>query len=76
MSLKRVVWYNIVGATWCLMTVILINAYASNLISFLTVPKLNPIVESFEDLAASRDLKLAVDTNSVIADQILVSHNN
>ena len=55
------------------MTLVLINAYASNLISYLTVPKLQPVIQSLQHLSSSHDLKLAIDANSVLAQRILVS---
>ena len=55
------------------MSLVLINAYSGNLISYLSVPKLKPVVQSFENLASSLDLKLAIDANSVMANRLLVS---
>ncbi len=55
------------------MALVLINAYSGNLVSYLTVPKLKPIVSSFEDLASSLHLKVAVDAKSVLADRFLVT---
>ena len=63
--------FRIVTGFWCLMTLVLINAYASNLISYLTVPKLQPVIQSLQHLSSSRDLKLAIDANSVLAQRIL-----
>ena len=48
----------IIGA-WCLATLVLLNAYGSVITSFLTVTKLEPIVNTLEELADTRQpLKL------------------
>lgn len=57
---------------WCLMAVILINGYAGNLVSYLAVPKMKPIIQSINDLATNEEIKLAIDMNSVMADRFLV----
>ncbi len=63
----------IAAGLYCLMALVLINAYSGNLVSFLTVPKLKPIVSSFKDLSSSLHLKVAVDAKSVLADRFMVS---
>ena len=57
---------------WCLMAVVLMNSYTGNLTSYLSVPKLNPIPNSFEELAASSDYKLSIQANSVLMKSIMV----
>ena len=59
---------------WCLMAVVLANAYAGTLFSFLTVTKLEPIVNSLEELANSKQLQLLIQDRTVLADRLLV-HN-
>jgi hypothetical protein len=49
---------------WCLTMVALVNAYTSTLMSYLTVPKLKPIVNTLADLAASLDTQVTVDFES------------
>ena len=59
---------------WCLMTVVLANAYAgTQLLSFLTVTKLNEPINSLEELANSKTCQLIVQGGSGIANQFLVS---
>ena len=53
------------------MCVVIINSYTGNLTSYLTIPALKPIPNSFEELAASKDISLIVDHKSVLAEQIL-----
>ena len=59
---------------WCLMAVVLINSYTGNLTSYLSVPKLNPIPNSFGELAASSDYKLSIQANSVLMKSITVKN--
>jgi hypothetical protein len=53
---------------------VLVNSYAGTLVSSLTTTKLKSTVNSLEDLAASRDLTMTVNVNSVIAQTILVGY--
>jgi Ligand-gated ion channel len=62
----------ILMAIWLLMTLILVNSYTGNLISYLTVSKLNPIANSHEDLADSSDSALTVSDSSILTRHILV----
>jgi len=62
----------LVIGTWCLMCVVIINSYTGNLTSYLAIPALKPIPNSFEELAASKDISLIVQHKSVLAEQILV----
>ena len=43
----------ILSIVWCLISLVFIHAYVGTLISFLSLPKLKPIVDSLEDLPAS-----------------------
>ena len=63
--------YILVGV-WCLMAVVLANAYAGTLFSFLSVAKLEPIVNSLEALAQSKDLQLIVQDRSEMAKRLMV----
>jgi hypothetical protein len=54
------------------MAVVLINSYTGNLTSYLSVPKLNPIPNSFDELAMSSDYKLSIQANSVLMKSITV----
>lgn len=62
----------IAAGVWCLMALIVVNAYAGNLISYLAVPKLKPVIQSFEDLVENKDLQLAVEANTLMANRFLV----
>ena len=45
---------------WCLVCVVLTNAYAGTLFSFVSVSKLEPIVNSLEELAKSDNLQFLI----------------
>ena len=61
------------AAVWCLMAVILINYYNSTLISYMLVPKYEPIVNTIEELAHSTKLSVSAEKSSVIGDTIFVT---
>ena len=46
--------------TWLMVTVVLANGYAGTLFSFLSVAKLEPIINSLEELANSKDVQLII----------------
>ena len=54
------------------MAVVLINSYTGNLTSYLRIPKLDPIPNSFGELAASSDYKLSIQADTVLMKSILV----
>ena len=57
----------------CMAVVVIDNVYTSTLTSFLTAPKLKPIINSLEELAASDHYKLTAEFNSVYTDTFLVT---
>ncbi|XP_057376140.1 ionotropic receptor 93a-like [Daphnia carinata] len=54
----------LIAGLWCLTMVVLVNAYSSTLMSYLTVPKLTPIVNTLAELAVSRDSQITIDFES------------
>jgi len=62
----------IVVGVWVLMTVVLANTYAAFLLSFLSVEKFEPIINSISELACSKDVQLTVQANSDLAYRFLV----
>ena len=58
---------------WCLMTVVLANGYAGTLFSFLSVAKLEPIINSLEELAMSNDIQLVTQAHSIWVGYLMVS---
>ena len=62
--MKKISFRIALGA-WCLAAVVLANAYGSTLVSFLTVSELEPIINSWEELANNNPtLKLLTEENS------------
>ena len=57
---------------WLLAIVVLINAYKSVLISYLTIPKLKPIPQSLEELAAMKEYRITIMKNTLLANSIFV----
>jgi len=55
------------------MTVVLANAYAGTLLAFLSVPKLEPFINSLKELAYSENVQLIVTARSELAFSFLVS---
>ena len=62
----------LVAGVWCLAALLFSNHYNSLFISFLTVPKHEPIVDSFEDLASSETLEIAVEKGTILGNKIMV----
>ena len=57
---------------WILMTVVLANTYAAFLLSFLSVEKFEPVINSISELAHSTDVQLTVQAHSELAERFLV----
>lgn len=54
----------IAAASWCLTSVVLVYLYSGCLISFMTVPKFRPLVETLDELADHKELQIAtLDTH-------------
>ena len=70
-ALRNRASYVIVGI-WCLMTVVLANAYAGTLYSVLTVTKLEPVINSLEKLAYTGNVQLLIQARSELTERILV----
>ena len=70
---RRYISSFILIGTWSLMSAILTYSYRTNLISYLTVPLLKPIPNSFDDLAQTTEYKLTLEWDYIITQSILVS---
>ncbi len=57
---------------WLLLTTVLVNSYSGTVISYLTVPKMKPPIETFEDLIACENVGIILRQDFVIGQQILV----
>jgi len=67
--------YRMLKGTIFLVAFVLINSYTCNLISHLTVIKMKPAIESFQDLAASQELSVIVEKDSVLHRTLMASHH-
>jgi len=64
-----------VVAIWLLMCVVLANGYAGTLFSFLSVTKLQKPINSVKELAdamISKDIRLLIQGQTILADRFLV----
>jgi ionotropic glutamate receptor len=66
--------YRLLVGFWLLAATVLVNSYSGTLVSSLTMTKLKPTVNSLEDLAASSDLTMTVNVNSIVAQTIMVGY--
>ena len=57
---------------WLLMMIVLVNSYTGVLTSYMAIPKLNPIPQSLEEFAASKEYKVSMQKNQLLADAFLV----
>ncbi len=60
-------------ALWLLMMVVLDNSYSGTYTANLAVPKLEPTVDTLEELAASKRFRMTIDVNTDIGYKALVS---
>lgn len=67
--------YLLVGI-WCLMAVVLANAYGGVLFSFLSVSKLEPALNSMEEVAQSKDVQILTQDRTELAIRLLVLLND
>ena len=65
--------FRLAVGVWVLMALVLVNVYSGNLFSYLAVPKLNPIPNTFDELADKYpQQKITLEANSVMADMFMV----
>lgn len=62
----------IIAGVWCLVSIVFVYLYNGCLTSYITFPKMRPIIESLDQLANSAELELAILKNSVFESIILV----
>ena len=63
-----------IASGWCLTSVVFVYLYSGCLTSFITIPKLHPLIESLDDLSTSVDLELTILKNSVFESMVLVTN--
>lgn len=65
-----------VAGAWCLVSVVLLYGYSSNLISYLTVPRLESVPKDLNDLAFNyKHISLTMEKNRFFAKWFTVSRN-
>ena len=65
--------FRILAGCWLLATSVLVYGYSSTVVAALTVPKMKPAVNTFEDLVESQDVSLLIRGDLVVGQQIMVS---
>ena len=59
---------------WCLTMIVLVNAYSGTLTSYLTVPKLEPIVNTLAELSLRTNTEITSDFEKESTQMFLVSY--
>ena len=64
----------ILQGTWCLAAFVLLNAYSSTIISYLTAPKLTPVAKNLDQVASGspQNLKLLLEKDNLMIGFYLV----
>lgn len=60
------------AGSWCLIAFVLVYAYNSTLVSYISLSKYEPVVNTWDDLAASTSLRVTAPRGSISAEIILV----
>lgn len=61
------------AGSWCLIAFVLVYAYNSTLVSYISLSKYESVVNTWEDLAASTNLRVTAPRGSISANIILVT---
>ena len=66
--------FRIIQGTWCFAAFVLLNAYSSTIISYLTAPKLMPVTKTLKELAygSQQRIKLLTEIDGPVAAICLV----
>jgi hypothetical protein len=64
--------FRILVGFWLLGAMVLVNSYSGIVISSITVPKIKPSVNSFEDLAENQEVGIVLRHDMIMGEQILV----
>jgi len=64
--------FRLMLALWLLSMVVLINAYIGTYTANMAVPKLEPTVDTLEELAASKIFKMTIELNHDLSYKVLV----
>ncbi|XP_057369794.1 glutamate receptor ionotropic, delta-1-like [Daphnia carinata] len=72
-AVTRFMSLRVLMGVWVLMATVLVNVYSSTVISYLTVPRTKPPINTFEDLAASPDVGILLRTEALITQYVLTA---
>lgn len=72
-TLNKFSSFRVLAGFWLLGAMVIVNSYSGIVISSLTVPTMKPGIDSFEDLAASKDVGVVLRYDVSIGEQILVN---
>nr|CAH0102495.1 unnamed protein product [Daphnia galeata] len=65
--------FRILVGVWVLIATVLVNSYSGTVVAYLTVPKMKPPINTFEDLAASNDVEILIKEDVVIGQQLMAA---
>ena len=65
-------YFRILAAVWCLMSVVIAYSFSGNLTSYLVRPVYAPTINSFEELANSNTIHLTIEGNSILGKMFMV----
>nr|CAH0107515.1 unnamed protein product [Daphnia galeata] len=63
--------FRVLAGVWVLCAMVLVNSYTGIVTSSLTTPKMKPSIDSFEDLAASKETGIVLRSDTAMGVQIL-----
>ncbi|KZS20608.1 Uncharacterized protein APZ42_012667 [Daphnia magna] len=61
----------LIAGSWCLMAVVLSYGFSGTLISNITAPKYEPVINTYEDMANSKTMRITVASGSPFAENML-----
>ncbi|KAI9566009.1 hypothetical protein GHT06_009808 [Daphnia sinensis] len=70
-AVARFMSFRVLLGVWVLMSTVLVNVYSGTVISYLTVPRSKPPINTFEDLAANPDVGILLRKEALITQYIL-----
>ena len=72
MAVGRLFSFRILVGAWLLVALVLVNSYSSTVVSYLTLPRRKPAINSLEDLAADESVGIILQTDTLVGQRILV----
>lgn len=72
LAVGRLFSFRILVGAWLLVAFVLVNSYSSTVVSYLTLPRRKPAINSLEDLAADESVGIILQTDTLVGQRILV----